>query len=172
MKNELKDNDQDAYGGNVVDVELAQNDKIAEKHENDFQMNKMNSADTLAGAKFRENGQVAENEQSSNSCMKKCFIGICIVGAVAFITVIAMIATSGKENKVEPCPPYHYRDPKAKFEDTDVGEDVLVAIKRMDDDRSVFKIQQDQGVCVRATCDFRSEIMAKDGSCSKCSGDK
>jgi hypothetical protein len=29
MKNEEKDNDQDAYGGNVVDVELAQNDKIA-----------------------------------------------------------------------------------------------------------------------------------------------
>jgi len=51
--------------------------------------------------------------------MKKCFIGLTIVGCLALIIVIIAVAVSGGGKDKMSCPPYHYRDPDVKAE---IGE--------------------------------------------------
>jgi len=54
--------------------------------------------------------------------MKKCFIGITIVGCLSLVTIIIVIAAAGSSKEVT-CPPYHYRDVDADVGDSYLEED-------------------------------------------------
>lgn len=85
--------------------------------------------------------------------MKCCFITLGVFGflAITAVVIVIIVLQSGSHTDMS-CPPYHFYAEKDEVRNTDIERD-----------------SDSDGVCVKAHCDFRTEIMTDGGmSCEKC----